>query len=104
MEQEKKIKSLDYNKIKRNWGLIQWAVPYFEQTSLSADNTIDYMLKNLSEINGDVYYFIQTELDEKITKAWWCFPENIKRLEKTTKTLIERNSDIIDEICQYMLR
>lgn len=97
-----KNKGLDYNKIK-NWGLIQWAVPYFEQTSLSADNTIDYMLKNLSEINGDVYYFIQTELDDKSLKLDDASTENIKRLEKTTKTLIERNSDIIDEICKYML-
>ena len=98
----KNTKGFSYEKIK-NWGLIQWAIPYFQQTSLSADDTIDNILKTITSSNGDAYYFIQTELEEKTLKIDDCSDENIKRLEAAAQRLLIRKNQIIDEICSLIL-
>ena len=98
----KNTKGFSYDKIK-NWGLIQWAIPYFQQTSLSADDTVDNILKTMTSANGDAYYFIQTELEEKALTIDDSSDENLKRLEAAAERLIVRKRQTIDEICSLIL-
>ena len=57
----------------------------------------------MTSANGDVYYFIQTELDEKTLKIDDCSDENIKRLEAAAQKLLIRKNQTIDEICSLIL-
>ena len=93
------LKGYEYKTIK-NWGMAQWAVPYFQQTSVSADSTVDYMLRTFSSGNSDdKYYCLQAELDECSLKMDDASDKNMTRLEGFAKQLIEKNSKAIDEIC-----
>lgn len=96
------LKGYEYNTIK-NWGMVQWAIPYFEQTSISADATVDYMLRTFSNNNSsDKYYRLQPELDEDSLEMDDASDENIARLENFAKQLIEKNPILIDQICEIL--
>lgn len=94
----------DYNKIK-NWGLLHWALPFFKQTSISADKTVDYIMRAFtnSEYSQDKYYCLQTEIDKISMQMDNASDENILRLENSAKDFILRNNTIIDDICKTLL-
>ncbi len=85
-----------YEKI-RNWGILQWAIPFFKQTSISSSATIDYMLRTLSQ-NGDKYYCVQTDLDKQSLRMDDASTENIERLEIAAKHSLVNNSKVISDI------
>lgn len=89
----------DYEKIK-HWGLLSWAIPFFEQTSISADATVDYMLKTFSEDkSADKYFCLQTEIDKACMKMDDVCDANLEFLQMHARDFISENSGMIDEIC-----
>ena len=96
------LKGYEYKTIK-NWGMVQWAVPYFEQTSISADSMVDCMLRTFTCSNcDDKYYRLQAALDEYSLKMDDTSDKNMDRLEGFAKQLIEKNTKIIDDICEIL--
>lgn len=91
----------NYNTIK-NWGMLQWALPFFRQTSISASDTVDYMLRALTH-TSDKYYHLQSKLSEDSIKMDDASPENIKRLEKVAKNTIKNNERTINDIARYFI-
>ena len=94
------LQGYPYNKIK-HWGIVQWAIPYFQQTSISADSTVDYMMKTFANSNSDdLYYRLQPLLDKQFLKMDDASAKNMSMLENCAKQLIEENTDMINEICE----
>lgn len=92
----------NYNKI-RNWGMIQWALPFFKQTSISSSETIDYMLRTFA-VNGDKYLRFQCSLDKKSLKMDDVSSANIIRLENAAKQTIKNDKEKINEIVKILTR
>lgn len=90
----------EYDKIK-HWGMAQWALPFFKQTSISADGTVDYMLRTFA-INGDKYYRLQASLDEDSLQMDNVSDANLARLELAAKQVIANNAGMIDEIVRLV--
>lgn len=85
-----------YEQIK-NWGMLQWALPFFKQTSISSAETIDYMLRTFAT-NGDKYFRLQSSIDKNSLKMDDISDNNIIRLEEIAKQTIKNNRKIIDNI------
>lgn len=97
----KNLKGLDYNKI-RNWGIVQWAVPYFQQTSISADESIDYILRTFTNANQDLYYNFQVQLDDKCSKMDDASESNLVRLQNYARQLIQEKGQALDDVCMLL--
>lgn len=92
------LKGYPYKKIK-NWGILQWAIPFFKQSSLSSDEAINYILETFSHAKtGDQYYCLQAKLDEDCTKMDNASEENLIRLEQAAKQMIQDNKQTFDSI------
>ena len=85
----------------RNWGMVQWALPFFRQTSISSDATVDYMLRSLCK-NGDSYYRLQVSLEKENLKMDDVSEKNIASLEHAAKELIKQNTAALDDIAKMM--
>lgn len=92
----------DYNKIV-NWGVLQWALPFFKQTSISSTATVDYMLKVFSHGSGDIYTRLQTGLDSDTLQMDDASDENLIRLENFAEQLIINNEQTIADICEKII-
>lgn len=93
-----------FEKIK-NWGLIRWAAPFFEQTSISADATVDYILKTFSgEKGGDKYLCLQPNVGKSCMKMDNASEENLAALEQFAVDFIAKNGWLIDEVCGALLQ
>ena len=89
-----------YSKIK-NWGILQWALPFFRQTTISAAESIDYMLRTLC-INGDRYFGFQTALDKDTMQMDDASDDNIKKLESAANKLIELEDKKINRLVSLL--
>lgn len=90
-----------YDKIKF-WGMAQWALPFFKHTSISADSTVDYMLRTFA-VNSDKYYRLQASLDEDSLQMDNISDANLAMLELAAKKVIIDYSDLIDEIVRLVV-
>lgn len=91
-----------YQKI-RNWGMSQWAIPFFKQTSISSAKTIDYMLRTFA-VNGDKYFLLQSSLDKYSLKMDDVSDKNIARLEDAARKTIKSNMHQINKIVELMIK
>lgn len=66
-------------------------MPFFEQTSISADATVDYMLKTFTnEDGGDRYFCLQTEVEKECMKMDDASEENLRRLERCAREFVSQ--------------
>lgn len=89
-----------YRSIK-NWGMLQWALPFFKQTSISADATVDYMLRTLCT-RDDNYFRLQASLDKGSLKMDDVSDKNLAALERAAKEVILQNSAELDKIAAIL--
>ncbi|MEG1956572.1 MAG: patatin-like phospholipase family protein [Lachnospiraceae bacterium] len=86
----------------QHWGILQWALPFFRQTSISSDSTINYMLRSLTA-HGDTYYRLQASLTHETLKMDDVSPENILRLQQAARMVIKNNRTVLHEIARLSL-
>ena len=92
----------DYKKIVK-WGLLQWALPFFKQTSISSTATVDYMIKVFAHGSSDTYTRLQTALDSNTLQMDDASDENLARLEHFATELIKNNEQTILDICEKIV-
>lgn len=89
-----------YEKI-ADWGILEWAFPFFKQTSISSNETIDYMLRTLTA-NGDSYYHFQASLAEDNLKIDDASDENLLCLESAAMDVIQKNKETISQLVKLI--
>ncbi|MEG0806049.1 MAG: patatin-like phospholipase family protein [Lachnospiraceae bacterium] len=91
-----------YDKI-CNWGMLQWALPFFRQTSISSGETIDYMLRTFA-VNGDHYFRLQSRLDKESLKMDDVSDRNLMALEEAANCTIMANASMLHTISNLLLK
>ena len=94
---------LDANDAK-NWGKVSWINPLFTMIFDGASDTVDYQLKQLTVVNGDIYYRFQPSLSEEGNDEMDdANPAHLSELKRFADSFIgKRREDLRTLSCQLL--
>ena len=87
------------------WGSVRWAKPLLDIVFDGVSSTVDYQLQQLlPQITGEPqrYYRFQVALDGSNHSLDNASPSNITALKGLARTLIDAESDRLDELCEAL--
>lgn len=90
--------------IPKDWGLFQWAFPLSHIVLDSAIDTVDYQMRQILQSNSPLqdYYRWNVKVDENFYSLDDTSNTNLSYLEETTLNFINKNKEIIDEVCSKL--